>query len=108
MALVADHHGEVVVAPFVSALSGPRVQQLLSAVEKPRRERRPEVYRAGVEAAGHCHRARVTRLGGAGIGASRSRTPPLGMRPVPSRYAGRLVARRVLANKAAHPDHQSG
>ena len=36
MALVADHYGEVVVEPFVFALSEPGVQELLSAVEKPR------------------------------------------------------------------------
>ena len=62
MALVADHFGEVVVAPFEFPLTEPGVQVLLSAVEKARGERGAEMCRAGVEAAGHYHRTLVARL----------------------------------------------
>lgn|GEM_PF-516321 len=67
MALVADHYGEVVVAPFEFALSEPGVQVLLSAICEARRARQAEICRAGVEAAGHYHRTLVARLCEEGI-----------------------------------------
>ena len=67
MALVADHYGEVVVAPFEFSLSEPGVQELLSAMAKARCERRAEMCRAGVEAAGHYHRTLVARLAEEGV-----------------------------------------
>ncbi|HTT90379.1 MAG TPA: transposase [Acidimicrobiales bacterium] len=67
MALVADHYGEVVVAPFEFALSEPGVRELLAAIEKAGDERAAQMCRAGVEAAGHYHRTLVARLGEEGI-----------------------------------------
>jgi transposase len=67
MALVADHHGEVVVAPFVFKLDEPGVQRLLSVVDTAVVERQAAVCRVGVEAAGHYHRTVVARLRAAGV-----------------------------------------
>jgi transposase len=69
MALVADHHGEVVVAPFEFALDEPGVGLLLSVIDRAHSEREAEVCRVGVESAGHYHRTLVARLraGGAEV-----------------------------------------
>ncbi len=62
MALVADHHGEVVVAPFTFNLDEPGVRRLLSVIEVAVVERDAAVCRVGVESAGHYHRTLVARL----------------------------------------------
>ncbi len=67
MALVADHHGEIAVAPFEFRLDEPGVQQLLSVIEAEVAERRAVLCRVGVEAAGHYHRTVVARLRAAGV-----------------------------------------
>jgi transposase len=67
MALVADHHGEVVVAPFVFRLDEPGVRGLLSAIEMAVIGRGAVVCRVGVESAGHYHRTLVARLRGSGV-----------------------------------------
>ena len=66
MALVADHHGEVVVPPFVFNLDEPGVRRLLSRVETASHDRDAAVCRVGVESAGHYHRTLVARLRAAG------------------------------------------
>jgi transposase len=67
MALIADHHGEIAVAPFEFKLDEPGVQRLLSVVETEVVERQAAVCRVGVEAAGHYHRTVVARLRAAGV-----------------------------------------
>jgi transposase len=67
MALVADHHGEVVVAPFEFKLDEPGVRQLLSAIAVAVTERDAVVCRVGVESAGHYHRTLVARLRAGGV-----------------------------------------
>lgn len=67
MALVADHHGEVVVAPFVFRLDEPGVRELLSAIGKAAVGRGAVVCRVGVESAGHYHRTLVARLRAGGV-----------------------------------------
>jgi transposase len=62
MALVADHHGEVVVAPFEFRLDEPGVRGLLSAIDAAASGRDAVVCRVGVESAGHYHRTLVARL----------------------------------------------
>lgn len=62
MALVADHHGEVVVAPFIFNLDEPGVRRFLTAVKVACGERDAAVCRLGVESAGHYHRTLVARL----------------------------------------------
>lgn len=62
MALVADHHGEVVVAPFSFDLDEPGVCRLLTTIELVAAERDAAVCRVGVESAGHYHRTLVSRL----------------------------------------------
>jgi transposase len=62
MALIADHHGEVVVAPFEFPLDEPGVCRLLAAITAAERDRHAEVCRVGVESAGHYHRTLVARL----------------------------------------------
>lgn len=62
MALVADHHGEVVVAPFEFSLDEPGVSRLLRAIAAAERDRQAQVCRVGVESAGHYHRTLVARL----------------------------------------------
>jgi transposase len=62
MALVADHHGEVVVTPFIFNLDEPGVRRLLSVVETASGDRDAAVCRVGVESAGHYHRTLVGRL----------------------------------------------
>lgn len=55
MALVADHHGEVAVAPFEFTLDEPGVRVLLAIIETAAAERDAAVRRVGVESAGHYH-----------------------------------------------------
>jgi transposase len=62
MALVADHHGEVVVAPFRFALTERGYTELAAAVTCARAERDAQVCRVGVESAGHYHKTLVARL----------------------------------------------
>jgi transposase len=67
MALVADHHGEVVVAPFEFGLDEPGVCCLLSVIAARVAAREAAVCRVGVESAGHYHRTVVARLRAAGV-----------------------------------------
>jgi transposase len=67
MTLVADHHGEVVVAPFEFRLDEPGVRRLLAAIEVAVTERDAVVCRVGVESAGHYHRTLVARLRAGGV-----------------------------------------
>lgn len=67
MALVADHHGEIVAAPFEFGLDEPGVRSLLSVIETQVAERDAVLCRVGVEAAGHYHRTVVARLRSAGV-----------------------------------------
>ncbi len=67
MALIADHHGEIVVAPFEFRLDEPGVRGLLSVVETQVEARQAQLCRVGVEAAGHYHRTVVARLRAAGV-----------------------------------------
>jgi transposase len=62
MALVSDHHGEVVVAPFTFDLDEPGVRCLLSVIKGASSDREAVVCRVGVESAGHYHRTLVARL----------------------------------------------
>jgi transposase len=66
MALIADHHGEIVVAPFEFRLDEPGVQRLVSVIEAQVAGREAVVCRVGVESAGHYHRTVVARLRAAG------------------------------------------
>ena len=67
MALVADHHGEVVVAPFEFGLDEPGVGSLLGVIDAAVGERDAVVCRVGVESAGHYHRNLVARLRAGGV-----------------------------------------
>jgi transposase len=67
MALVADYHGEVFVAPFEFKLDEPGVRQLLAAIDAAVTARDAVVCRVGVESAGHYHRTLVARLRAGGV-----------------------------------------
>lgn len=67
MALIADHHGEVVTAPFEFRLDEPGVCKLLSGIEAASIDRDAAVCRVGVESAGHYHRTLVARLRAGGV-----------------------------------------
>jgi transposase len=67
MALIADHQGEVVVAPFEFRLDEPGVRELLSVIEAAMSDRVAVVCRVGVESAGHYHRTLVARLRASGV-----------------------------------------
>lgn len=67
MALVADHHGEVVTAPFEFGLDEPGVLRFLGAVDAAVDARDAVVCRVGVESAGHYHRTLVARLRAGGV-----------------------------------------
>lgn len=67
MALVADHHGEVVRAPFEFRLDEPGVCELLSLIADAAGDRGAVVCRVGVESAGHYHRTLVARLRADGV-----------------------------------------
>jgi transposase len=62
MALVADHFGEVVRAPWEFRLDEPGVCGLMSSIGDAARDVDAVVCRVGVEAAGHYHRTLVARL----------------------------------------------
>jgi len=62
MALVADHYGEIVVAPFEFALTETGFAVLAAAVARADAGRSAEIVRIGVESAGHYHRTLVARL----------------------------------------------
>ena len=66
-ALVADHHGEVVVDAFEFALDEPGVSALIAAVGGADASRCAVVCRVGVESAGHYHRTLVARLRAGGL-----------------------------------------
>jgi transposase len=67
MALIADHLGEIVVAPFEFGLDEPGVLRLLGVIEAEVAARSAVICRVGVEAAGHYHRTVVARLRAAGV-----------------------------------------
>lgn len=67
MALVADHYGEIIIAPFEFALTETGFAVLSAAISRAQVERDALVIRVGVEAAGHYHRTLVARLRAAGL-----------------------------------------
>jgi transposase len=67
LALVADHYGEVVVAPFEFGLTESGLGFLLTSVARAEAARAASVVRVGVEAAGHYHRTLVARLRAEGL-----------------------------------------
>jgi transposase len=67
MALVADHYGEIVVAPFEFGLTETGFTSLAAAVARAEALRSPEIVRVGVESAGHHHRTLVARLRAGGF-----------------------------------------
>jgi transposase len=67
VALVADHYGEIIVAPFEFALTETGFAVLSAAITRAQHERDALVVRVGVEAAGHYHRTLVARLRAAGL-----------------------------------------
>jgi transposase len=67
VALVADHYGEIIVAPFEFALTEAGFAVLSAAITRAQVERDALVVRIGVEAAGHYHRTLVARLRAAGL-----------------------------------------
>ena len=67
VALVADHYGEIIVAPFEFALTETGFVVLSAAISRAQHERDALVIRVGVEAAGHYHRTLVARLRAAGL-----------------------------------------
>src|ERR1700740_2609881 len=67
VALVADHYGEIIVAPFEFALTETGFAVLSAAITRAQHERDVVVVRIGVEAAGHYHRTLVARPRAAGL-----------------------------------------
>ena len=67
MALVADHYGEIVVAPFEFGLTETGFASLAAAVARAEAVRGPEIVRVGVGSAGHYHRTLVARLRAGGF-----------------------------------------
>lgn len=67
MALVADHHGEVLRAPFEFRLDEPGVRSLVLVIAEAARDVGAVVCRVGVESAGHYHRTLVARLRADGV-----------------------------------------
>jgi transposase len=62
LALVADHHGEVVGPPVAFALTEPGVASLERAVQSAVLSRQACSVRIGIESAGHYHRPLLARL----------------------------------------------
>ena len=62
MSLVADHYGEIVVAPFEFDLTETGFAALAVAISRSEAARSAEIVRVGVESAGHYHRTLVARL----------------------------------------------
>ena len=67
MALIADHYGEVVAAPFEFALTETGFAILAATIARAEAERSAEIIRVGVESAGHYHRTLVARLRSGGF-----------------------------------------
>ncbi|AKS35887.1 IS110 family transposase [Mycolicibacterium goodii] len=67
MTLVADHYGEIPIAPFEFALTETGFERLSAAIRRAQIERDALVIRIGVEAASHYHRTMVARLRAAGL-----------------------------------------
>lgn len=67
MALIANHCHDVVVAPFAFELTECGVSELLAITDVYAKSVDAGSVRFGVEAAGHYHRALVTRLEGSGF-----------------------------------------
>jgi transposase len=67
MALVADHYGEMVVAPFEFDLTETGFGVLAGAIAQAEASRSAEIVRVGVETAGHYHRTLVARLRAGGF-----------------------------------------
>jgi transposase len=67
MALIADHYGEMVVAPFEFDLTETGFALLAAAVGRADAARSAEILRVGVESAGHYHRTLVARLRAGGF-----------------------------------------
>jgi len=67
MALVADHYGEIVVAPFEFDLTETGFALLAAAIARAEGQRSAEIVRVGVETAGHYHRTLVARLRAGGF-----------------------------------------
>lgn len=65
LALVADHHGEVVGPPVGFALTEPGVASLERAVQSAVLSRQARSVRIGIESAGHYHRPLLARLSAA-------------------------------------------
>ena len=62
LALIADHHGEVVGSPVAFALNEPGVGALERALELAVLTRQARSVRIGIETAGHYHRPLLSRL----------------------------------------------
>ena len=62
LALIADHHGEVVGAPVAFALTEPGVRSLEEGLQQAVRTRQARSVRVGIETAGHYHRPLLSRL----------------------------------------------
>ena len=65
LALIADHHGEVVGAPVVFPLTEPGVLALERALQAAVAARQARSVRVGVETCGHYHRPLLSRLAAA-------------------------------------------
>lgn len=66
-ALVADHYGQIITAPFEFDLTVSGVGKLVAVVAEARERADASSVRVGVEAAGHYHQALVTTLRGKGF-----------------------------------------
>lgn len=62
LALIADHHGEVVGAPVAFALTEPGVRSLEEALQQAVLTRQARSVRVGIETAGHYHQPLLSRL----------------------------------------------
>jgi transposase len=67
MALIADHYGEIVVAPFEFDLTETGFAMLAAMIARVEAGRAAEIVRVGVESAGHYHRTLVARLRAGGF-----------------------------------------
>lgn len=67
VALVADHYGEILVAPFEFTLTEAGFGVLAAAITRAQAQRDGVIVRVGVEAAGHYHRTLVARLRAGGL-----------------------------------------
>ena len=67
LAMVADHHGEVVGHPIEFDLTRSGTDRLIGVLEHAREQRGAESLRVGVEAAGHFHQALCSALDRRGL-----------------------------------------